>query len=77
MFHYIFLFYKYYVSPIDLIDRIVKSKIPAISITSINDIIPTIIKAKKYYIILKQLKFIKCSNRTDIVGIIVGIIIVK
>lgn len=62
-----FSFYKFCEEPIDLIDRIIKSRVKSISITSIHDIVPTIIKSKKYFKKLKLLKFIKCSNKTNII----------
>lgn len=68
-----FSFYNYCLDPIDLIDRIVKSRIKSISILSIHDIIPTIIKTKKYYNILKQLRFIKCSNKANIINQIIEV----
>lgn len=61
-----FSFFNYCLDPIELVDKLVISKAKTISIFSIHDIIPTIIKSKKYYRILKRLKLIKCSRRTDI-----------
>lgn len=61
-----FTFYSYCLNPVDMINRIINSNIYSISITSIHDIVPSIIKAKKYFKILKLLHFIKCSNRHNI-----------
>lgn len=66
-----FSFYNYCLDPVDLIDKLIISKIKSISIFSIHDIIPTIIKANKYYEILKQLKLIKCSSKRNIINQII------
>lgn len=61
-----FSFYSYCISPSILIQNIIQSKISSISINTIHDIIPTIVKTKKYYNILKYYKFIKCSAKDNI-----------
>lgn len=60
-----FSFYRYCISPIDLINQIMESKINSIGISSIHDLVPIIIKSKKYYNLLRLMKFIKCSSRND------------
>lgn len=59
-------FYHYCIDPVYLIDRIVKSKLHSISIRSIHDIVPTIIKTKKYFSLLKHLNLIRCSSKSNI-----------
>lgn len=58
-------FYQYCLDPVDLIDQIIQSKVQTISIRSIHDIVPTIIKSNKYFSKLKMLKFIKCSRKDN------------
>lgn len=64
----IFSFYKYCLNPIEVINRIVQSNKYSISIKSIHDIVPSIIKTGNFYNTLKQLHFIKCSKKYNILN---------
>lgn len=63
-----FSFYSYCINPTDMIIKIVKSNKTSISISSIHDIVPAIVKTRKYYNTLKLLHFIKCSNSNNILN---------
>lgn len=68
-----FTFYKYCLSPEDMIYKIVKSHYSSIATQSIHDFVPAIIKSKKFYKELRIKKFIKCSNRSNLIGQIIEV----
>lgn len=68
-----FSFYIYCLNPTEMINKIIKSNIYSISISSIHDIVPSIIKTNKYYTKLKNLHFIKCSKKENVIHQIIEV----
>lgn len=59
-------FYSYCQSPLDLINKIIKSRLYSIGIWSIHDMVPTIVYSRKYYSLLKLNGFIKCAKKNEL-----------